>query len=170
MTAHSLFRLSAIAAIFAGVLNPLVDLIAPSDNSWLQWGYFLGGVALQLALVGIYAIQARETGILGLLGFVFAFVGRAYFSVPTEDVGGIDGTAPLGLIYTIGFICLALASLSARKIPRLAPLLWLIAVIFGLTGAIIPAAEAALLNLGAISLGLGFIATGYSLWTRNLAA
>ena len=170
MTPKALVRWGASSAVLAGLLNPLVDFLSPGSDSAFQWAYFVGGVALQFALIGIYAIQVKETGITGFLGFILAFIGRAYFSVPTAAIGGIDGTVPLGLLYTLGLVLLAVGSLKAGKLPRWVPTIWIVAVIIGLTGAFLPSGEALSSRLGALVLGLGFIGAGLSLWARKLAA
>jgi len=77
-----------VAAVLTGVLltigNFLV-LAAEIENlsewmtkpsyvfTWLL--YLLGGVLLLVGLVGLYAYQSEAVGILGLVGFVGAFLG-----------------------------------------------------------------------------------------------
>lgn len=164
MNRPTALRWSALAAIAGGMINPLVDVLSPARGSPLEWGYFIGGLAIQLALIGIYAIQVEESGGAGFLGFVMATAGRAYFSVPGAVIGGVDGTVPLGLLYMLGLILVSVGTLKSRKLPSWVPAMWLAAVVVGLAGALLPSLELVLLRLGAIVLGLGFVGAGFALW------
>jgi hypothetical protein len=167
MNGRKAIRLCGVAAIVGGFVNPLVDALNPSSGSPLEWGYFVGGLAIQFALIGIYAIQVEESGLPGLLGFVTATVGRAYFLVPGASIGGMDATAPLGGLYALGLILLAVGCLKARRLPRWVPSAWVAAVLIGVPGAAMPSIESLSSQLGAIAIGLGFIGAGYTLLTSQ---
>jgi hypothetical protein len=83
----NLIRLSGLAAVVAGVLLTIGDLLsfATEPENLSEWAtipsyffvwflYLLGGVLL---LVGLYAYQSEAAGILRLVGFVGAFSGTA---------------------------------------------------------------------------------------------
>ena len=93
-----------------------------------------------------------------------AAVGRAYLSVPAASIGGVDATEPLGLVYALGVIPLAIGSPRARKLPGWVPLAWLASVAVALGGIFVPAFEVLALHLGAVILGAGFVGAGYALW------
>ena len=90
MPSSELTRWSGLAAILAGVLlsiGALLNIATETENlsesattapyalTWLL--YLLGGVLLLLGLVGLYARQSEAAGILGLVGFLVAFLGTA---------------------------------------------------------------------------------------------
>ena len=90
MSSSNLIRLSGLAAVVAGVLLTIGDLLsfATEPENLSEWAtmpsyffvwflYLLGGVLLLVALVGLYAYQSEAAGILGLVGFVGAFSGTA---------------------------------------------------------------------------------------------
>ncbi len=73
------------------------------------------------ALMGIYAFQVQESGVIGLLGFLLAIMGNAYFIGPQGSIAGVDGTIVYGSLYALGLLLLAAGSLKARKLPRWVP-------------------------------------------------
>lgn len=90
MSSSSLVRLSGLAAVAAGVLLLIAELLLLTvdfDNfraeamggSWLvqSFGFLLGFVLLLGALIGLYVRQAEAAGVLGLVAFLVAFLGTA---------------------------------------------------------------------------------------------
>ncbi len=92
MSWSNLMRASGIAAVVAGTLFVVADLLdllaarsggfstsegtAPGVLIVVQSGLtLLAGVLLLFGLVGLYANRFEETGLLGLFGFVMAFSG-----------------------------------------------------------------------------------------------
>jgi hypothetical protein len=90
VSSSNLIRLSGLAAVVAGVLLTIGDLLsfATEPENLSEWAtmpsyffvwflYLLGGVLLLVGLVGLYAYQSEAAGILRLVGFVGAFSGTA---------------------------------------------------------------------------------------------
>ncbi len=82
MSSENLIRWSGSLAIPAGaylVLSPFVHPSSPRSAAWVPVHLlsFAALIATLLALVGILAYQLRQTGRLGLAGFLVAFVGTA---------------------------------------------------------------------------------------------
>ena len=150
MSSDKLLRLAGLAAIVAGVLSAIGDVMslvvdleaadAAGDVSQrIVFGfYLLGTVLLLLGLIGLYVSQSRAAGILGFAGFLFAFVGTAltvgaiwfeFFVVPdlaakAPDVAtgelGFTGFALSFLIAAVGWVLFAIATLRAGVYPRMA--------------------------------------------------
>src|SRR5215213_11407101 len=90
MSASTLIRWSGLAGIASGVLVIIAELIArsfglmsmeamavtPLSPSWVPLNLMelLGLAIMLLALVGLYAHQARVIGRFGLIGFLVAFL------------------------------------------------------------------------------------------------
>jgi hypothetical protein len=95
MSARTLFRLSGLAGILAGVLITLSEIFAvavdlmnmaamartPLSPAWVPLNLLqlFGVILLLLALVGFYVRQSAAAGGLGLVGFLVAFLGTAMF-------------------------------------------------------------------------------------------
>ncbi len=94
MSSSNLIRLSGLAAVLGSVLFLVAELLSfatetahstenlsewATTTPWiLTWALFLlGGVLLQIGLVGLYVRQSEAAGIYGLLGFIAAFLGTA---------------------------------------------------------------------------------------------
>jgi len=96
MSAGTLLRLSGLAAIVAGGLIILSEILAmvfglmnmatmavtPLSPVWIPLNLLqlFGVILLLLALVGFYARQAAVAGGLGLVAFLVAFLGTAMFA------------------------------------------------------------------------------------------
>ena len=94
MSSSNLIRWAGLAAILAGVLLVVADLLnlaigfdenqpfsetATTGIYALQsWANLLAAVLLLIGLVGLYARQSEATGPLGLAGFLVAFLGTAF--------------------------------------------------------------------------------------------
>jgi drug/metabolite transporter (DMT)-like permease len=83
--------LTAIVGIFLVLFGILPLLMLPTSEPLIQWVLdpdwtLLNGLALvmtvlmPLALISLYAKQVEESGRLGLIGFVMAFVGSVLFA------------------------------------------------------------------------------------------
>jgi hypothetical protein len=90
VSSSNLLRLSGLAAVVAGALLLVGDLLslatesenlsesattAPFALTFLL--YLIGSVLLLVGLVGLYVRQSEASGVLGLVGFAVAFLGSA---------------------------------------------------------------------------------------------
>lgn len=98
----------------------------------------LAAVMLLLGLVGLYASQARAAGVLGLVGFLLAFLGTVFvagfdwsgaFLLPNmaDEASKIFEATPPGfvvtfLLFAVGWLVFGLAMLRARIYPRVVAL------------------------------------------------
>jgi hypothetical protein len=147
-----------LAAMVAGVLLLVVELLellpAFDDYPFSELAltglftfqvalYLLGLILLSVGLVGLYAHQSDRAGLLGLVGFLIAFIETVFFTgffwanlfvAPALAVGAPEFLDQGGrfpgfclslLIYAVGWLLFRLASLKARAYPR-APVIVLI--------------------------------------------
>jgi hypothetical protein len=156
MSSTSLMRLGGLAAMLGGGLIFITDILGllildfedfsatAASGSWILWSalYLLGLVLILGGLVGLYVYQAEAAGILGLVGFLVAFLGTALvvgafwdnlFIVPSLaieapeflDAETVAGPANFGFILTNvlvfgGWALFGLATLRAGVFPRIA--------------------------------------------------
>ena len=153
MSSVQLLRLAGLAALAAGILSAIGDVMslvvdleavdaAANASQGIVYGFYLVGTALLLlGLVGLYASQSRAAGMLGFAGFLLAFVGTAltagaiWFEVfVTPDLAARAPdltTAELGfagfvlsfLLAAFGWLLFAIATLRAGVYPRPAAML-----------------------------------------------
>ncbi len=155
MSPSDLLRLGGLAAVGAGVLPIIGDLVgltvyfenmavAATTFSFALtfWLYMLGSVLLLAGLVALYVYQSEETGILGLVGFVVAFLGTAlvvgatwaqvflgpYIAVEAPELFELE---PPGFLLTfttlaVGWLLFGLATLRAGVYPRWAAILLMV--------------------------------------------
>lgn len=199
MHASDLIRRGGYAALAGGALLLVADLGSLGQElfgsssekfsetavttSWtLVSGAFLaGGVLIMIGLVSLYARQAEEAGVLGLVGFLWAFVGMALvvgafwafvFVVPSAAIeapaflnaestaGPLDlGFAITFMGFPVGWLIFGIATFRARVFPRLAA--GLLAVGALVTFAPLPATT--------VLLDIAVIWLGYSLLSEKTA-
>jgi hypothetical protein len=135
-------RLTGAASIAAGVMIASGGMIhILFHNPFGHWVLYFGYVVLVFALAGLYAVQARESGALGLAGWVLATLGAMLVSISAylmlADVAGFEQGHEawmfmyfdLGLylpgIYALllGLALFGLATAYARVLPRYAGVL-----------------------------------------------
>jgi hypothetical protein len=122
MSSSNLIRLSGLAAVAAGVLLLIGDLLAfaTEPENLSEWAtapsyvfvwllFLLGAVLLLVGLVGLYVRQSEAAGVLGFVGFLIAFLGTALAlgtvwaqlfvapSLATEAPGVLDNE-PTGML------------------------------------------------------------------------
>ncbi len=156
MSSSNLIRWSGLAAMLAGVLllvAALLDLaVDPGEPTSVRvtTGVYsfqsavnlLALVLLLIGLVGLYARQSEAAGLLGLVGFLVAFLGTALatgfrwailFMAPSLAVaapGFLNEGPPPGfflmlITFAVGWLLFGVATLRARVYPR-APAITLI--------------------------------------------
>ena len=166
MSMTSLIRLAGLAAILAGVLRVGASFLPATEPSApLEWLYLVIDVAIMFALVGIYAYQHAESGVLGFVGFVLSVVGTESIGGPDGMIGDLDiyraGTTVIG----VGLVFLAAGSLRAAKLPVYVPVLWIVSTLVAMTTFVAEGSGVPFLISG-ITFGLGFIGAGLRLWTE----
>lgn len=198
MSSSNLIRWSGLAALVGGVLwviLPVVFLISFGDqpesvkavtSTWtIVFALdLLASVLIFLGLVGLYARQVEETGVLGLIAFLIAFTGTAMmfseswvlnFVVPvlaeaTPELVGITitalpGTLKVGYMLTfglfgLGWLFFGLASLRARVLPRGPAILLMVGAV--LVTVLFLAFD---LPFGFVVFGAALVWLGYGVWT-----
>jgi hypothetical protein len=198
-------RWSGVSAIAAGVLFALAPLVHPNHDPdgfrsamWIPAHLMLqGGVMLALfPLIGTFALQLRQAGWLGLVGFLGAFIGTALmlsyllielYIIPFLGLQApnllADDAPPPGLdvasmimqaIFTFGYVALGAAIVRARVLPRAVGLLLPIGgLAMGpvggmLLGSIISDENVAFAVSG-LAFGLALASLGAALWTSTPA-
>ena len=155
MPSSTLIRWGGLAAVVAGILFIIVSLInlfaliAGRDPSAILIRTILvqiAGAVLLLGLVGLYFRRSDELGILGLIGFLFAFFGTAF---------ALTGNIWANLLADVGWAMFGIACLQGRVYPRLAAIVLII-------GVLLTALFIALL-LGNLSGILGYLAVAASI-------
>ena len=175
----ALSRRSGLLAIAAGASTILVPFVHPESPQSATWVpvhllYFATLMAIQLVLIGIFARQLQRTGILGVAGFLTAFIGTAMMLLEgrehlfSHDFG--QG-APVGLwqliaasfIFSVGYILLGVAIIRAGVLPRGT------GILLAVGGPVVafspPIGIQAVLIVGHTLFGLGLAWAGYALWT-----
>lgn len=200
MSTINLIRWSGLISLLAGVLyavgawlHPIgEDIAAVNSPSWVpaHLVYWVSVLLLQLGLVGLYARQVEQTGRLGLLGFVLAFIGTAlvgsillYVStvlplIASEAQAIFDqaATPPIFLLpvfvlgFGLGWVLLGLATMRAGVLPRWSGLLLIIGVTLFVVSEAVPFEATlahVLVTVGDVIFGLGLVWIGYALWSEK---
>lgn len=156
MQPSNLIRLAGLAALVSGAVSVMGDLLrlfvdveGAASATTVPYAvvfslYLLGGALLLLGLVGLYTSQAEEAGILGLAGFLIAFLGTVLlvgalwfelFITPAlaaeapelaEAELGLAGFILVFVLATLGWILFGVATLRARVYPRWAAVLLIV--------------------------------------------
>lgn len=197
MTRNQLFRWAGLAGVVGGLLLTLLDVaflvffgdqperVAGATTTWLIL-LVLSIVAAYLvlvALIGLYARQAEETGRLGLAAVVIASLGTAMFigfnwgggfivpaltSAAPEFLDQIEAAPPASValgfistfvIFALGWLLFGVASLKAKVFPTIPSWLLIIGAILGLVSRI------ADLGIPSVLFGLGLAWMGW--WLRQ---
>ena len=156
MSSSSLIRLAGLAALSSGVLsaigdlmNLVVDLENPvsattSSYTIVFFLYLISTALVLLGLVGLYTSQSQAVGILGLVGFLVAFLGTVMlvgglwfelFVTPNlaaqapvlveADLGGLGFTLTF-FLGAVGWVLFGVATLRANVYPRWAAVLLIV--------------------------------------------
>jgi hypothetical protein len=141
-------RLTGLASLLAGICIFTGGSIHYFfHNPFGHWIMYFGDLLLVFALTGLYGMQARQAGVLGLLGYILAITGTMVISVSSflilADVYGlkaahdtwmfmyIDASLYLpGLVAKLlGLLLLGLSIAYARVLPRWAGILLALAAV-----------------------------------------
>jgi hypothetical protein len=177
VSSSNLIRWGGLAALVAGALFIIVNLItllvlgfSPEDvtsfNLLVRSAIApVGGALLLLGLVGLYFRQSEATGILGLIGFLFAFFGTVLVQA---------GNVWAGMLANLGLALFGVAILRAPAYSRIAAILLIIgAVITGVVSPLLSGRPVSVLAYVASSVGANLILNiaiawlGFDLFTRR---
>lgn len=200
MTSGKLIRWSGPITMLSGLLYAVGALIHPvgenlsavNHPNWIPSHiiYWISVNLLFFGLIGIYARQAKESGWLGLLGFVFAFLGTAlvgsillYVStvlplIASEAQGIFERAAetPVFLLpvfilgFGLGWILLGVAITRSKLLPRWSGLLLIIGVVLFVISEAVPLETSlahSLVTIGDILFASGLLWIGYTLWSEK---
>lgn len=156
MSPSNLIRWAGLAAlasaglsVMGDILRLFVDVESAASATTVPyalvfWLYLLGSALLLLGLVGLYVSQSEEAGVMGLVGFLTAFlgtvllVGALWFELFITPALAVEAPglaeAELGLLGFIlvflsgalGWILFGVATLRARVYPRWAAVLLIV--------------------------------------------
>ena len=204
ITSTRVIRWAGVPAILAGLLYMATQFVHPShepasiSSSWWALAHYMTigfGVFGLLGISGIYARQVKETGWLGLIGFLMFFGALILVSifgffeavvVPellTEAPNYVDdvysifdgGSGPgalgaiynlNGLLYLVGGVLFGIVIYRANVLPRRAAIVFILGTVFSLAAAISEGAGRA----STFVLAAGLVWMGYALLTEESAA
>lgn len=156
MSPADLMRWAGLAAVVSAALSVMGDLLrlfvdvessetaTTTPYALVFLLYLLGAVLLLLGLVGLYTSQSEAAGVLGLVGFLAAFLGTALlvgvlwfelFITPSlaarapglaEAELGLAGFILVFLLGVVGWLLFGVATLRARTYPRWAAALLMV--------------------------------------------
>ena len=150
-------RLTGITSILAGIcIFSGGSIHYFFHNPFGHWILYFGDILLVFALTGLYAVQSRQSGILGLLGYILAAAGTMILSVSSflilADVYGlkaahetwmfmyIDTSLYLPALYAklLGVVFLGLSTAYAGVLPRWAGILFALSAVVDLPAELLP--------------------------------
>lgn len=193
MSSSDLIRWSGLSAFAGGVLFVIADAlefllfadqpdsVAATTNAWLIVDmFFLVAIGLiLLALVGLYARQAQQAGILGRIAFLaalsgtvmmFGFIWAGAFILPAiaDEAPEFMDSDPAGVLmvgviltfalFVLGWLLFGLISLRANVLPRGAAALLIV-------GAILIFAYLLEVPFSTVVFGTALAWMGYALWS-----
>jgi hypothetical protein len=196
MVSSNLLRWSGLAALVGGVLYAVLSILefllfggrsdstVVASSAWLivEVAYILAATLLVLGLVGLYVLQAKRAGWLGLIAFLVALTGTvmlagtdwsaAFFGpwvaeaapdlLAAEPAGAMAAGIILTLVlFALGWFLFGLASLQAGVLPRGSALLLIVGAVLALVLAFLD------LPFEAVVMGAAVAWMGYALWSRN---
>jgi hypothetical protein len=196
MSSSNLIRWSGLAAVVGGVLLAICDVLnailfpgEPSSDVMTTSLWFVvqvlglvGVVFITLGLVGLYARQAKRTGILGLIAFVVAFSGTlmvfgllwgepflgpglaksAPEALEVEPTGVmLAGVIFTFVLFTLGWFLVGLVSIQANLLPRGAAVLLMVGAVLFIILTLLE------LPLWSIVLDVAVAWLGYALWSSS---
>lgn len=132
---------SAAVSVMGDILRLFVDVESAGAATGISyalvfWSYLIGSILLLLGLVSLYVSQSEAAGVLGLVGFLVAFVGTTLlvgalwfelFITPAlaaeapelaEAELGLAGFILVLLAGALGWVLFGAATLRARVYPR----------------------------------------------------
>jgi hypothetical protein len=200
MSTAKLIRWSGLICILAGMLYALgallhpvgEDLAAYTSPKWVpaHQVYWFASMLMLLGLVGLYARQVEQTGWLGLVGFILAFLGtvvvNSIFLMASTvlhlvavqasalfDQAGAPPTFGVLLVvlgYILGYILFGIATMRAGVLPRGSGLLLIIGSAMFMISEALPLTASIshlIVTIGDVIFGAGFVWMGFALWSEK---
>lgn len=182
MSTDTLYRLSALAGIIAGIsiiVGSLFSHIVKPTAPVGTFFNFLGALIGLLGITGIYLWQRDEAGAFGLVAYVALFIGLAliacidYFgtfirpSLRVEEVNQMADTSAMlfitisGLIFLVGELLFGISTIRAGVFSKIAAVLFMIGFIATPLGGTYPV----IVFIGSVLSGTGIIWWSVSLWS-----
>ena len=166
MSANQVFRLSGLAAIISAALSLLaamasiVGIVVPVIPDLVVFMLLVVNNAFILfALIGFYGIQHKESGGLGLAGFILAMCGVLLDLV----------FAPLGwLLFLAGLSLFAIANQRTGALPAWGVWLWLLGALVAILGGVLSVSM--IFALGLMTAAGGRAWLGSALWSEKTGA
>ena len=164
MSKSAALRLSGLAAMAGGIL------MIPAGIAWAypawSWVSVIGWILLTFGLMGTYSYQVDESGLPAFLGFI-AMVAGIPFMVGQGRLAGLDYYALGATLSAVGIILLAIGTLRGGRFPRWTAWVWFATIAVGVPAMFLAGPLAMAIGLlASAGLGLGFVGTGCTLWTR----
>jgi len=204
MLANRLIRWSGLVLILVGVLLLLLgifpSLLLPTDKPMLDWVLdnewpllsvlaFVLSVLIPLALLGLYARQVNEAGLLGLIGFVIVFIDSFFYAGIQFDMAFVWPSLAIhapalinfsGPMFThplfsiahdvmihlnpLGFIMFGIAMIRAGVFPKWSAILFTIGMLLA-SGILFP--PFILRTIGGVLASVSLVWMGYVLFSEK---
>ena len=175
---------SIIFGLFLGG-GHLVNLFFGESNG-NTFGYsfiFLGHLGLSFAFIGLYEIQGKKNGLLGVLGMLFSIIGTIFVTaIVFVEIAGASGIniKPIlnegitGIIYSVGplffvlgMIFVGISVMKEGILPRMGGLSLIVGTFVFALATLIPSAEGILTVVGGGITSVGFVWLGSNLLSSN---
>ena len=163
MSAKQVFRWGGLAAIISSALSLLaamvaiVGIVVPVIPDLVVYALLMVNNAFILfALIGFYGVQYKESGGLGLDGFILATCGILFEFI----------FAPLGwLLFLAGLFMFAIANGRTGALPAWGAWLWLLGAVVAILGGVLSVSLLFALGLTAAAGGRAWL--GSALWSQK---
>lgn len=195
-----LIRWSGLTSLVAGTLYAIGAILHPvgetmeavMSSNWVpsHLVYWVSAVLLLFALAGIYSLLAKDTGWLGLISFILAFIGTSLVSSILLFVATVlpliaaeapvifdqaitipDYLVPVFFFgFGLGWVLLGTVIMRSAILPRWSGLLLLIGVLlFGASesGVFETLISHWMVTVGDLVFSCGLIWIGYSIWSEK---
>ena len=148
--------------MLAGILRGIAAFLpATTPDAALQLLYILTDVFILLGIFALYGIQYKETGKLGLLGFLIAVVGMLVIR-SSKAITGVNLYPAGSLIFSLGLILLGIRLWRANVLPSWVVGLWSLSVLVGIIAYFVPSLDLLFVVAG-LMFAIGFAAAGLKL-------
>jgi len=154
-----LVRVGGISAILAGVLRAAGSFASGPGEIERQTLYFIVDLLLLLGVLAVYAQNHEELGRWGAGGFLATIVGILLVR-SSRAVPGVDLYPAGALTVAGGWLLLTVMWWKAAKGSGLVPLLFLLSVVIGAAGQLVPRATATLFVASGVVFGAAMVGVG----------